>query len=107
MRSAMRTERTSRLLLAGAAGLLLLGGAARAERSPVFAIVGARILPVSGPPIDNGTLIVRDGLIQAVGSGLTVPPDARVIDAKGLILTPGLIDGYGGVGLPAPGRGPS
>jgi len=108
MRSALPAERTGRFLLAGAASLLLAAGAVRAERTPVFAIVGARILPVSGPAIDNGTLIVRDGLIEAVGSSLAVPRDARVIDAKGLTLTPGLIDGYGGVGLPSgPARGPS
>jgi imidazolonepropionase-like amidohydrolase len=107
MRSALRAERAGRFLLAGAASLLLVAGGARAQRSPVFAIVGARILPVSGPAIENGTLIVRDGLIEAVGSGLAVPKDARVIEAKGLTLTPGLIDGYGGLGLPAPARGPS
>jgi imidazolonepropionase-like amidohydrolase len=73
---------------------------ARAAKIDVYALVGARILPVSGPPIATGTLVIRDGVIEAVGSQVPVPPDARVIEARGLTLTPGLIDAFGGLGLP-------
>jgi imidazolonepropionase-like amidohydrolase len=80
---------------------------ARAEVAPaahadVYALVGARVLSVSGTPYDAGTLVMRDGLIEAVGPAVAVPPDARVIAAKGLVLTPGLIDAFSGTGLPAP-----
>jgi len=68
----------------------------------VYALTGARIVTVSGPTHDDGTLVMRDGLIEAVGPGAAVPPDARVIPAKGLVLTPGLIDGFSGAGLPSP-----
>src|SRR6185436_12847032 len=51
---------------------------------------------------ETGTVVMRGGLIEAVGAGAAVPPGARVIDGKGLTLTPGLIDGFGGLGLPAP-----
>jgi imidazolonepropionase-like amidohydrolase len=68
---------------------------------PVVALVGAKILTVSGPIFDAGTVILRDGVIEAVGPSVTAPADARVIDVKGLTLTPGLIDAFGGVGLPA------
>jgi imidazolonepropionase-like amidohydrolase len=79
---------------------------ARAGKTDVYALVGARVVPVSGPVVENATLVLRDGLIEAVGAGLVPPADARVIDAKGLSLSPGLIDGFGGVGLPgAPARG--
>ncbi|HLJ42547.1 MAG TPA: hypothetical protein VKT50_13735, partial [Candidatus Acidoferrales bacterium] len=41
-----------------------------------FAIKGARIVPVSGAPIDNGTVVVADGIIKAVGADATIPPEA-------------------------------
>jgi imidazolonepropionase-like amidohydrolase len=72
-----------------------------AARVPVVALVGAKIVTVSGPTVEAGTVLLRDGVIEAVGTSITVPADARVIDAKGLTLTPGLIDAFGGVGLPA------
>src|SRR3954471_10405322 len=58
----------------------------------VIAIVNARILPVSGAAIERGTVVVRDGKIAAVGAGVTIPAGARVIDAAGRTVTPGLID---------------
>ena len=79
----------------------LLAVPAAAEKADVYAITGARIVTVAGPPIEKGTVVLRDGVIEAVGA-VPVPPDARVIDATGLTLTPGLIDGFGGIGLPAP-----
>src|SRR5207237_105075 len=61
----------------------------------------ARIVPVSGPVIAKGTLVVRDGLIAAVGANVAVPADARVVDGAGLTVYPGLIDAYSSVGLGA------
>lgn len=74
----------------------------RAGKEDVYAIVGARVVTVSGAPLENGTVVLRGGVIETVGVGAAVPPDARVIDGKGWTLTPGLIDGFGGVGLAAP-----
>lgn len=74
-------------------------GAGGAE---VYALVGGRVITVAGSVLEDGTVVLRDGLIEAVGSGIRPPADARVIDVKGLTLTPGIIDGFGGVGLPAP-----
>jgi hypothetical protein len=71
-----------------AAALVVLWGqprAAPAARAEVYAIVGARIVTVSGPAYDTGTLVMRDGVIEAVGPSVAVPPDARVIQAKGLV----------------------
>jgi imidazolonepropionase-like amidohydrolase len=56
---------------------------------------------VSGAVLDKATVVMRDGVIEAVGAAVTVPADARVIDVKGLTVTPGLVDGFGGIGLPA------
>jgi imidazolonepropionase-like amidohydrolase len=59
---------------------------------PVIAIVNARILPVSGPAIERGTVVIRGGRIAAIGAGVPIPVGARVIDGAGKIVTPGLID---------------
>jgi imidazolonepropionase-like amidohydrolase len=81
---------------------LFLPAPAGAETEPVYALVNARIAPVSGPVLEAATVVLRKGLIDAVGNGVAAPADARIIDASGLTLTPGLIDGFGGVGLGKP-----
>ncbi|HET7586257.1 MAG TPA: amidohydrolase family protein [Gemmatimonadaceae bacterium] len=57
-----------------------------------IAITGGRVFPVSGPPIDNATVLIRDGRIVAVGANVTVPANAQRVDATGKWVTPGLID---------------
>jgi imidazolonepropionase-like amidohydrolase len=64
-----------------------------------IAITGGKVYPVSGSPIDNGTVIIRDGKISAVGSGIPIPADAQRIDATGKWVTPGLINSATEVGL--------
>jgi imidazolonepropionase-like amidohydrolase len=71
-----------------------------AEGPQVYAIKGARIVRVSGPPIENGTVVLRDGVIEAVGENATPPADAWVIDGKGLTVYPGLVDALSTWGLP-------
>ena len=65
--------------------LVPLPGFARAQRSALdtYAITNARIVPVSGPVIERGTVVVRNGLIAAVGANVSAPPDARTIDETG------------------------
>ena len=65
-----------------------------------YAITNARIVPVSGASIERGTVVVRNGLITAVGANVTAPSDARVIDGAGLTVYPGLIDSYTNLALP-------
>ena len=55
--------------------------------------------PISGDPIVNGTVVIRNDRIQAVGKDVQVPPGAGVVDATGLHVYPGLIDGGGILGL--------
>lgn len=84
-------------------GCALLAGlalSAQAARKDVYALVGGRILPVSGAPLEAGTLVLRDGVIESLGARVTPPPEAHVIDVRGLTLTPGLIDAFGSLGLP-------
>jgi imidazolonepropionase-like amidohydrolase len=73
-----------------------------AEGPQVFAIRNARIVPVSRPPIEKGTVIIRAGLIEAVGANVDPPPDAWVIDGSGLTVYPGLVDALSTWGIPAP-----
>ncbi|MDB4882187.1 MAG: dipeptidyl aminopeptidase/acylaminoacyl peptidase [Gemmatimonadetes bacterium] len=64
-----------------------------------IAIVGGKVYPVSGPPIENGTVLVRDGKIVAVGSAIAIPAGTRRIDATGKVVTPGLVNGATLLGL--------
>jgi imidazolonepropionase-like amidohydrolase len=67
--------------------------------TPVVAIRNATIVPVVGPRVPNGTLVMRGGRIEAVGAGVAVPADALVIDGTGLVVYPGLIDSGTRLGL--------
>ena len=63
------------------------------------AIVGGRVVPVTGPAIEGGTVLVTDGTIAAVGAGLAVPEGVPVIDATGSWVLPGFIDAHAHVGV--------
>ena len=93
------------LLLVFASSITL----ADAQRSATdtYAITNARIVTVSGPVIERGTVVIRDGLIAAVGANAIVPADARVIDGNGLTIYPGLIDASTSLGIPEPSPSPS
>lgn len=57
-----------------------------------IAITGGKVYPVSGPVIENGTVLIRGGEIAAVGANVAVPADAQRIDATGKVVTPGLVN---------------
>ena len=64
-----------------------------------FAIRNARIVTVSGADIENGTVVIRDGKLEAVGANVTVPAGAQTIDGTGLSVYPGMIDAGTNMGL--------
>lgn len=68
-------------------------------RTGTFAIIGARIVTVSGAVIENGTVIIQNGKIAAVGANVAVPSGAEKIDGKGLSVFPGMIDASTNLGL--------
>lgn len=70
----------------------------RAQPSGPVLFVNATILTAAGPRIDGGSLLIRDGKIIAVGKDIARPADARVIDAAGRWLTPGIIDPHAHIG---------
>jgi imidazolonepropionase-like amidohydrolase len=70
-----------------------------AQAPGAYALTDARIVRVSGAVIEKGSVIVRDGLIEAVGENVTPPADAWVVDCKGLTIYPGLIDALSNWGM--------
>lgn len=76
-------------------------------RAGTFAITNARIVTVSGETINNGTLIIRNGKIEAFGANIRAGGGAEVIDAKGLSIYPGMIDASTYMGLLEIGGGVS
>ena len=82
------------------------GRAQRRTGTDTYAITNARIVTVSGPVIDRGTVVFRDGLIVAVGANVTAPADARIIDGAGLTVYPGIIDANTTLGIPRPSPSP-
>ena len=76
------------------------------ENSTGFhALVGARVITAPGQVLTNATIVVRNGLITAVGAGMAAPAGARVWDLKGLTVYPGFIDASADLGGDAPPQG--
>ncbi len=69
------------------------------------AMVGARVVTAPGQVLSNATVVIRNGLISAVGAGLRAPAGARVWDMKGLTVYPGFIDASADLGGDAPPQG--
>lgn len=89
-------------------------GFAHSQQTPyrqphVYAIQHARIVPVSQPVIEKGSIVIRNGVIEAVGPSdkIRIPADAVVIAEEGLTVYPGLIDSFTSFGLPAQGNDPA
>lgn len=70
----------------------LLTMTAGALNAQTVAITGGKVYPVSGPPIENATVVIVNGRITAVGANAAVPANARRIDAAGKWVTPGFIN---------------
>lgn len=82
-----------------AACCFCLGASAQSQPPSNFAITHAKIFTLSGAPIEDGTLVIKDGKIAAVGANVEVPAGVEVIDAKGLQIYPGLFDPVTQMGL--------
>ncbi|RDV44853.1 amidohydrolase [Leifsonia sp. ku-ls] len=77
--------------------------------STSFAIVNGYVVPVSQEPVENGVVLVRDGVIEAVGSAddVQVPDGVAVVDAAGKWVLPGFIESHGHVGIHEEANGPA
>lgn len=69
------------------------------------AITGGRVVPVTGPVIENGTVLVIDGVIAAIGAAVEIPAGVRVVDAAGRWVLPGFLEAHGHVGVHEEGNG--
>jgi len=80
-------------------GIVALAALPLAAQAQTVAITGGRVHPVSGPVIENGTVLIRDGKIVAVGANVSVPEGATRVDATGKWVTPGLVNALTGLGV--------
>ncbi len=78
---------------------VLAAAPAAAQDSGSMVIRGAKVYTLAGAPIDNGTVVIQNGRIAAVGANVPVPAGAQVIDASGLQVYPGLFDASTRLGL--------
>ena len=74
-----------------------------------FAIVNARVVPVAGEVVEDGAVLVRDGVIAAVGptAEVTIPEGVRTVDAGGRWVLPGFVEAHGHVGIHEEANGPA
>ena len=70
------------------AGALAFAVRPSADAPHIYAIHGARLVTASGAPVPSGTIVLRNGLIDAVGADVAVPSDATVIDGAGMMVAP-------------------
>lgn len=92
----MKRSNLNRTVAGVALFVALCGGTAAAEK---LALVGATLHPIAGPDVPRGTLLLEGRRIAALGAGLPVPGDARVVDVAGLHVYPGLVNGNTVLGL--------
>ncbi|HEV8598172.1 MAG TPA: amidohydrolase family protein [Gemmatimonadales bacterium] len=97
----MRLTSAARAFVLGAV-LFPLASRSSVAQSDTWALTNVRIQTVTRGVIEKGTVLIRKGLIEAVGATVTVPPDARVLDLSGKTVSPGLLDLTSSLGLPAP-----
>lgn len=83
------------------AALALSATSTLAQDGPVVAIRGGTVLTMVGPPIERGTVLIRGGKIAAVGSDVSVPAGATIVDATGKYVMPGLVDAMTYFGIDA------
>ncbi|MEV0893171.1 amidohydrolase [Promicromonospora sp. NPDC050262] len=70
-----------------------------------IAITNAYVVPVAAEPIENGTVLIQDGVITAVGTDVTVPEGTETVDAQGRWLLPGFVEAHGHIGIHEEGEG--
>jgi imidazolonepropionase-like amidohydrolase len=95
--------------LAGAALAAVAAGASpAAAQDRAIAFTGARILTMAGEAVEDGTLVIKDGKILAVGANVAIPADAERRDAKARVIMPGIVDTHSHIGqvAGADGSGP-
>ncbi|MFH1765030.1 MAG: amidohydrolase family protein [Gemmatimonadota bacterium] len=98
--------RAIRLLLPALAAMILFSSpdVSAQYEGRTYAITDARLVTLTGQVIENGTIVLRGGLIEALGADVLPPADAVLIDGDGMTVYPGFIDAYSQAGLALPDR---
>ena len=100
MKTTRRLLAITLLIGSGAPGLFERDTSRVLAQSPEsYAIRDVRIVTVTGPVIENGTVVIANGKIAAAGATASVPSGAKIIDGKGLSVYPGMIDADTEIGL--------
>jgi imidazolonepropionase-like amidohydrolase len=86
------------ILRLGPALTVLLWSASGLAAQSVVAVRGATVHTAAGAPIANATIVVRDGKIAAVGRDVAIPAGAKVVDATGKVIIPGMLDEHSHIG---------
>ena len=89
----MRTPKLTALVM------LAITSVTSLHAQETVAITGGTIYPVTGPRIENGTIILSNGVITAMGANVAIPAGARRIDANGKWITPGLVAPVSSLGV--------
>jgi imidazolonepropionase-like amidohydrolase len=94
------------LILFLIAVMALVAASPPGDVGPTYAIRNCKIVPVAGPVIEKGTIVIRDGLIESVGpvDKIKIPEDAEIVEADGLVAYPGLISALSNLFLETPAR---
>jgi imidazolonepropionase-like amidohydrolase len=96
----MRSHTRFCVAVLAAAAAFAMG--ASAETPIVYAVRNARLVTAAGAPVATGTIVIRNGVIDAVGANIQAPPEAHVIDGTGMTVYPGLIDMGNSTGVNVP-----
>jgi len=89
------SRRTTAFGVVGFLLVLVVSSTSQAERPRVYAFKGATVVPAPGRKVESATVVIRDGLVEAVGRDVKTPPDAVEVEAKDLWIYPGLINAAG------------
>ena len=84
---------------------VVLAAAGASASAQTVAIVGGKVYPVSGAPIENGTVVMTNGRITAVGTNVPIPAGAQRVDATGKVVTPGFVNSSTQLGVQEIGFG--
>ncbi|MFC2168925.1 hypothetical protein ACFLRW_08070, partial [Acidobacteriota bacterium] len=87
--------------------VFIVAGLSQEKNPEIIAIKNAKIVPVVGQTLQSGILLIKNGLIEAVGKDVDIPSGAKVIDAEGLTAFPGMIDSACTLGLQEIGSVPA
>ena len=75
------------------------------QQTGSVAIVGGYVVPIEGPPVPDGTVLIRDGMITAVGAKVRLARDVEVVDASGKWVLPGFVEAHAHLGVHEEGEG--